>query len=254
MNNKTHFFQFILALGAIFIFLLLVKVFDISYPLTLTSTTKTSELAVVGEGKVEAVPDTAYVDVGITVNNSPTVEQAQKMIDDVNNKIIEAMKKLQIKKEDIKTSNYSIYPNYSYDKEPSKISGYNGNVTISIKVKNTQNTAKVIEEATKAGANNIQGTRFVIDNPQNYRELAREKAIKNAKEQAQKLTKNLGIKLGKIVNVVESTPVNPALGYSTRAFLPSSSDGLGGADESGAAFEPGSQTVSSVVTLYFEKK
>jgi len=163
------------------------------------------------------------------------------------------MKKLNLKKENIKTSNYSIYPNYVYEKDQNRITGYNGSVTISIKMKDTKLTANVIEEATKAGANNVQGTRFVVDNPDKYRELAREAAITNAKEQAQKLAKTLGIKLGKIVNVVESTPSYSAPNYAAKMAL-SSVGGLGGSADSSANFEPGSQTLSSVVTLYFEKK
>jgi len=252
MNNQKSLITFTFAVIVIFVFLFLVKTFDISYPLALTTTTRTSELSVVGEGKKEAIPDTAYVDVGITVNNSQTVESTQKTINETNNKIVEAMKKLNIKSEDIKTSNYSIYPNYVYEASQNRITGYNGNVSLSIKIKDLKQTAKVVEEATKAGANNIQGTRFVVDDPDKYRELAREEAIANGKEQAQKLAKTLGIKLGKIVNIVESTPRYTQSESFTKA-LSSSAGGLGGASDN-AQFEPGSQTISSVVTLYFEKK
>ncbi len=72
-------------------------------------------------------------------------------------------------------------------------------------------------------------------------------------QQAQKLAKTLGIKLGKIVNVVESTPGYVSPNYASKMAL-SSAGGLGGAADSSAQFEPGSQTISSVVTLYFEKK
>lgn len=231
----------------VLILLFLIKFFNISYPLTLTTTTKTTELAVVGEGKVDVVPDTAYVDVGINVNNAQTVDEAQKTIDKTNNSIIDAMKTLGINKADIKTSNYSIYPNYSYSDRQNEISGYNGNVTVQIRVKSPSLASSVIESATKAGANQVQGTRFVVDKPEKYREDARSAAIANAREQAEKLAKSLGIKLGRVVNIVESSPsqVYP-VAYSAMA------EGRGGGG--GAVIEPGSQTITSVVTLYFEKK
>ncbi len=243
MNTKNIF-----SIGlVIFIFLFLIKVFDISYPLTIVNTTRTSELSVIGEGKVEATPDMAHVEAGITINNAGTVDEAQKTINKVNNEIIKSMKSLGINKEDIKTSNYSIYPNYEYDGRANKIVGYNGNVTTTIKTKKLTLVSKIIEEATKAGANQIQGVKFTIDKPENYREKAREEAIKNAKEQAQKLANKLGIKLGKVVNIVESTP------DTVKPLYRSAAVGLGGAGES-AAIEPGSQTITSTVTLYFEKK
>src|SRR3990167_9189026 len=204
----------LLVLGGAFIFLVLVKVFNVSYPVTITQTTKVAtELAVTGEGKVEVIPDVAYVDVGITVSNAPTVDEAQNSINEINNRIVEAMKKLGIKKEDIKTSNYSIYPNYSFREpatgESEEISGYNGSVSVTIKIKNTDLAPNVLQEATKAGANQVSGIRFEVEDPNKFREQARNKAIENAKEQAQKLAKTLGIRLGKVVNIVEQSGGQP---------------------------------------------
>ncbi len=222
---------------------------NLALPLTIVSTSRTSELSVVGEGKVDVTPDTAYVDVGVTVENVSTVDTAQKTITEKNNAIVEALKKLNIKEENIKTSNFSIYPNTVYNNGKTSIAGYNGNVTLSVKANSPSETAQIITEATKAGANQIQGTRFVVDKPENFREKARELAINNAKDQAQKLANSLGIKLGRIVNVIESTPQspNPPILYAEKSM------GIGGAGSS-ADLQPGSQTISSTVTLYFEKQ
>lgn len=235
---------------AIIIFGLLyaVKSFDVYYPVQVTNTNKSTELSVVGEGKVEVVPDTAYVDLGISVNNAASVDAAQKSINGTNNKIIDAMKALGIAKEDIKTSNYSVFPNYSYEGNQNRITGYNGNVTVLIKVKNQDMTTQVIEKATAAGANEIHGTRFSVDKPEKYREEARNKAIENAKEQANKIASNLGIKLGRVVNIAESSPdqgVQPMYDLKERSAV-----GAG----AGPSIEPGTQTIVSTVTLYFEKQ
>jgi hypothetical protein len=232
----------------LFLFLVVVKVFNVSYPVLVTNTSKSSELSVVGEGKVDVVPDTAFVDVGVNINNVQTVDEAQAGINKVNNKIIESLKALGIDKKNIKTSNYSIYPNYDYSKETTgEITGYNGNVTISIKTDDVTKVPQVIESATKAGANQVQGTRFEVGDPAKYRSEARNKAIQNAQKEAKLLADSLGIKLGKVVNIVESTGTTtngePAF-YAERAM------GGGG----GPSIEPGSQTITSVVSLYFEKK
>ena len=235
-----------------FAVLYLIKIFDVSYPftLTITNTTKSTELSVVGEGKVEAVPDTISVDLGISVAKAPTAQKAQAMIDEVNNKIITAMKGLGIPASDIKTSSYSITPAYSYEpNETNKIVGYNGNATVSVKIKEMKLATQVINEGTKMGANQVQGTRFTIDKPEKYREEARNKAIENAKEQAQKLAQTLGISLGRVVNVVESTSGNTPYPIYDKAML-----GAPAAAGTGPQIEPGTQTITSTVTLYFEKK
>ncbi len=247
MEHSNNFLKnLIVTIIILLITLYIVKVFDISYPLTIVTTSKSTELSVVGEGKVEITPDTAYLTAGIVVDNKPNVQEVSKEMDKINNKIINELKNFGIDKKDIKTSNYSIYPNYKYENNENLISGYNGNATIEIKIKDVNKIASIIEIVTQAGANQIQGVRFSIDNPEKYREEARNIAIKNAKEQAEKIAKSLGIKLGKVVNIVESSPNQPA-----PYFAKTLAEGIGGG---GPIVEPGIETITSVVTLYFEKK
>ena len=227
--------------------LFFIKHFNISYPLRVITSTTQNELSVVGEGKVEAVPDTATVEVGITVNNALTAKAAQKSISEVNNKVLKAMQKLGISKKNIKTTNFSVYPEYNYETNTRDIIGYSGSASLSIKVKDIELASKVVDSATSAGANEVRGTTFSIDKPEDYREQARNKAIKNAKEQAEKLAQNLGINLGKITNIVEQSTSDRSYPMAFEA------KGLGGEQDS-PSFEPGTQTISSVVTLYFEKK
>lgn len=235
------------ALGVLLV-LLVVKIFNISYPITVTTKAAPSELAVTGEGKVDIIPDTASVQVGIVASNVTTVAQAETQINEANNAIVSALTGIGIKEEDIKTTNYSINPSYDFQNGRDEITGYSGNATLTIKVRQTDQLPQVITTATEAGANQIYDTQYTIDDPAKYREDARNAAIENAKQQAEKIANQLGIRLGKIVNMVESSPGSqapiPYYGLETRDAA------MGGA----ANLQPGSQTISSVVTLYFERK
>jgi uncharacterized protein len=230
--------------------LFVIKFFNISYPLEVTTSTTSNELSVVGEGKVDVVPDTAYVNVGITVNNKSNAKEAQNSINTINNNIIQALDKLGIPKKNIKTTNYSVYPEYDYNSSERTIVGYNGNATLEVKTDKVSLATQVVDIATENGANEIQGTRFEVNNPEKYREEARNKAIENAKEQAEKLAGTLGIKLGRVVNVVESGSANSYQPFLEGKLM--AADGRGGASSS--SFEPGNQTITSIVTLFFEKK
>lgn len=233
------------------LFLWIVNYFNISYPLTISSSQASGELAVVGEGKIDITPNNASVDLGIVTNDAKSVEDAQNQINKVNNAIVENLTQLGIDKKDIKTSNYSIMPNYDYTKGGAgTITGYNGNTTVTVKVKDTSKLPDVIAAATKGGANQVMGTNYSVESPEKYREQARNKAIANAKEQAQKLANELGIRLGKVTNIVESKNDNgpfPMM-YKTEAVS------LGGGNAPSADLQPGTQTISSSVTLYFEKR
>lgn len=244
MNTKN----ITLTIASVIVGLFIIKTLNIGYPLHVSVSNTSTELAVVGEGRVDVVPDVAYVDVGVTVNNAATVEEARKKMDKINSDLVSAVKKLGVTSKDIKTTNYSVYPSYTYENNTNRITGYDGNATVTIKTKKIESTAQVIESATKAGANQINNTRFAVDNPAKYREEARESAIKNAKEQAQKLAGSLGIKLGKVINVVES------LNDGSSPVMPMYQKFEGGGGGSGPLLEAGSETITSTVTLYFEKR
>ena len=238
------------AIALITIFgLVLIKELNISYPVRVM-TTQASDLSVVGEGKVEVVPDQASLEAGILVANARTIEAAQQEIDEKNNAIVAALGELGIPAEDIKTSNYSVNPNQDYNPGASGgITGYNGNVTVTITINRLDLVSQVTQAVTTAGANQVYNVNYTVENPEKFREEARNKAIENAKEQAQKMAASLGIRLGKVVNVVESSPGNgPIMPYERSMSL----DSMGGANA--PVLQPGTQEITSVVTLYFEKR
>lgn len=239
-----------LAMVVVTVTLFVVRLTGLSIPLSVTNSTVSSELSVVGEGKVEVIPDTAYVDVGVSFDSVLAADEAQKRLSEQNNKIIAAVRALGIPEENIKTSNYSVSPNYEYDAGRSRQNGFVGNATITVKTEKIDLAARIIEEATKAGATQVGSARFVVDKPENYREQARDKAIANAKDQAEKLANSLGIKLGRVTNIVESAQSGiPPMLYAEKAL---DARGMGG--NTAPTLAPGEQTITSVVTLYFEKR
>lgn len=248
LTNKSFHFSIAL-LFLIVLTLWIINILGISYPIDVTTRQSSGELAVVGEGKIDVVPDTAQVNVGIIVSNAASVEDAQSQINQTNNAIVSAMQNLGITDEDISTSNYSINPDYNYDSGANEITGYSGNASLLIKVRSLDVLPQVIEQATANGANQILGTSFVIDKPEEYREQARNAAIENAQQQAKELADRLNIRLGKVTNIVESSGGNvPPIPMYDRAL--SVAEGYGGS----ANLQPGSQTITSTVTLYFDKR
>lgn len=229
--------------------LLLVQVSGLSVPMRVTTTSGTpADFSVVGEGKVDVIPDIGYIDVGVVVNRAESPEAAQNQISAVNNKLIEVLGTYGVQKKDIQTSNFSINPSYDYSSNSSGvINGYNGTAQLSITVRKVDTLGDIAKAATANGANEIYNVRFNVEDPAKYREAARTNAIENAQDQAKKLAKQLGIKLGKVTNVVESTADSQTPVYYEKAM------GLGGGGGT-ANLQPGSQIITSTVTLYFEKK
>lgn len=244
---KSPYIKYLVVLAFVVLGFWAVRFFNLAIPVSVTTSNVSRELSVVGEGKVDVTPDTAYVELGITVEKAPSADEAQKRMSERNNQLVAAVKALGIKDEDIKTTNFSVYPNYIWNEGRNTPDGYNGNVNLSVKTKDITLASRIVDTATKAGANQIMGTRFVVDTPEKYRAEAREKAIANAREQAQKIADSLGIRLGSVINVVESSPgVVPQPMFEKSMMAP-----LGGGG--GADLSAGTQTITSVVTLYFDK-
>jgi uncharacterized protein YggE len=240
---------YVLMLVATFIFLLLINYFNISYPLTVTQKTASSELAVTGVGKIDVLPDLATVNLSIVANSKKTVQDAQNQINSVNNKIVASLQKLGVDKKDIKTSDYSINPNYDYSNGKNTISGYNASATLTVTTNDTSKLPQIISAGTESGANQVLGTNYSVKSPEDYQEQARQKAIDNAKQQAKKLADELGIKLGKAVNIAESSQPQPP-----QPMMYKSETLSAGSAPIAPDLQPGSQTITSTVTVYFETK
>ena len=242
------------AILVIFVFLLLllsalyvIRETNLYYPIKVT-TVQASDFVITGEGQVEIKPDLAYINAGITVFNEPSIESAREKINQANNKIIKSAMQNGIPKEDITTSNYDISPREQFNQDGTKGSTtYYATASMTIKTKDLDKAEQLTTILTQAGANSVNA-RFTVEDPNKYREQARNEAIKNAKEQAKALASELDIKLGKVTNVVEGEISNP-IPLQARTMM---AEGLGGA--SSPDLEPGTQTISTTITLYFEKK
>jgi uncharacterized protein YggE len=173
-------------------------------------------VSVMGRGKISYQPDMAIVTLGVQIENATKAEEALSKLNDSANKIISAVKVLGIPQEDIKTQTYSLVPHYEYktENQNSVVSGYDANQQLVIKVKGIDKdqglSGRVIEEAGKAGSNQVIGVSFDISNLDELKQQARIEAIKDAKEKSASLAKAAGIrKLGNVVSWYENIIKSP---------------------------------------------
>lgn len=181
-------------------FLLLFVYTKISGPININSvsTQKNTTFDVTGGGSVFVVPDIAKISAGISAN-APTIKGAQDQMNTIINKVSQSVKNLGVDGKDIQTTSYNIYP--SFDSQ--RITGYSASTNLSIKVRNIEKVNEVIDAATAAGANQVGGVSFDIDDKTKTENDAREKAVSDAKQKAQTAAKIGGFSLGRLVNYSE---------------------------------------------------
>lgn len=217
-------------------------------PLTINSTTtsKSDTFSVSGTGKIVATPDTAIVTVGVSTNGL-TVKDAQNQLNTSANKVSEAIKKLGIDAKDIESVNYNITPNIDYRQLKQRITGYTASTNLQIKVKEIEKTNSVIDAATENGANQVGGVNFEVGDKTKLDNLARVKAVSDAKAKAENAAKIAGFKLGRIINYTESASDYPPF-MAARTLQVSEKDSA----SSSTQIEPGSSEITLTVTLSYE--
>lgn len=251
LNNfpKQIFYLPVIAITTFFLALFLYTKFvgSIPFSATFTTTTKTDLFQVTGEGKVTAVPDIAQVNLGITVSRS-TVKAAQEEANRVINKITDGLKKLGVAEKDIKTTNYSLHPDYDWTEGKQRVTGYQVTINLEVKIRKFEKINEVIDLTTAEGANLIGGLSFTVDEEKlkDLQVKARQEAVKVAKEKAESLAKAAGIKLGRIVNVQENI-VSP---WEPRPFM--ALEKAAGAPEEKTQVQPGESEIRVSATLSYE--
>lgn len=210
-----------------------------------------NQITVTGTAKISATPDVAVLSIGI-VSEGATVNLAQKGTTEKMNSIVNALKNdFKVEAKDIRTDNFSVNPKYDWNNGKQNIVGYTVNQFVSVKVRNFDNTGNILAKATELGANNVSGPIFSIDDPEKAKAEARTQAIAQAKEKAQVLADQVGIKLGRLVNFYEG-------GLETANFT----SGMGGGPVSmmdsavkvAPSIEPGTQDIQLTVNLSYEIK
>lgn len=230
----------------------------LQYSNTYSTTQNQGSFSVSGEGKVTAVPDIAQITMSvITQGNTTDLPNLQTENTNKVNKLTEFIKSLNIEDKDIQTSAYSVTPLYTYPGcsagqacPPASITGYSISNTLSVKVRNFDNTSPLLSGAVDKGANSVNGPSFTIDDPEELRSLARAKAIKQAQEKARAMAQAAGFKIGNLLFVGEDASGNGPL-YAERGYA----FGVGGGDaKTSPDIEPGSQEVIVNVSLTYEIK
>jgi uncharacterized protein len=174
----------------------------IPFSITSVTTTKTDTFSVTGEGKVYVVPDIAIVSAGVQAQ-AGTVKIAQDQLNKNINAVSSAVKKSGVADKDIQTTGYNINPMYDYNSGPPRITGYQASSNLTIKVRAIDSANSVIDAATAAGANQIGGITFDVDDKTKAQNQAREQAVADAKSKAENAAHIAGFSLGKIINYSE---------------------------------------------------
>jgi uncharacterized protein YggE len=161
------------------------------------------QINVAGEGKVKAVADQALISVSVDTKGNKAAD-VKKQNDETVERVIQAIRKYNLPKEDVQTKRISLNPVYDYEK---KKYSYSATQTIEILLKDLNKYDGLMESLVDAGINRISNVEFRSSKIEQYKTEARKQAMLEAKKKAEDYVSVLGQKVGKALNIADNTQI-----------------------------------------------
>lgn len=202
-------------------------------------------ITVSGTGEAAGNPDVAYIQLGVE-SFDPELSVAFNTTNDRINSVIEALVAAGIERGDIRTVGLNIYQERQpLGPENTEFSiRYNVGNMVRVTVRDIAKVADYINIAVDAGVNTLYGLEFGRNDRKALESRARQAALQDAASRARELAALIGVELGDVVVINETTS----------GFLPFEAmrQGMGGA--SNAVIEPGQVNVAVTLNITYQIK
>jgi uncharacterized protein len=191
-------------------------------------------VTVVGTATARVVPDTALFTFGLETEaataKSALADNGARM-----RRVIAALLRTGVAKDDIQTQDVSVYPRQN---DNGDVVGYSANGSVTATVRRLVKAGAVVDAAVGAGATETSGPQFSRSGTELTREALRE-AFSNARANAEALAGEAGATLGEVRRIEENAQApEPVPLY--RAAL-----------DAATPIEPGTQQARATVTVTF---
>jgi uncharacterized protein YggE len=192
-------------------------------------------------GEARVVPDKATVFLGVETER-PTASAAASENAKTQQAVIDTIKKLGVPDEQIRTSDFSVYPRRttSPDGRTSRVTSYAVQNVVQVKLNDMTKIGAIIDAALAKGANKVNSLQFESSVEDSVRRAALAMAVANARKDADAIASAAGRCIQDLYELSTTEPSRPFV----------MAGGFAAAREAVAPtpIEPGEQTVSVVVT------
>ncbi len=195
-------------------------------------------ISVSGNSEIDVKPDFVSVYINIE-NNDKSAQVAKDQNSLTSSKVVEGLKSLGFKDDEIETISYNIYPDYTYTDGTQKPNGYKAVNQIRVKMTDYQRVGLVVDSVVDNGAL-IQYISFELtpENESKYKAMALENATLDTKSQAEAIARGAGKKLGKLVSINTGSPYYYPFQAYAKAEGTSIADNAAGARQAAVNINP----------------
>ena len=204
-------------------------------------------VTVTGNGRTSVAPDRFTFTVGAQTIGA-TVDDAVRENNTRVASVIAALKQAGAKENEIRTSNFSIYPQQDYQQgRAPRITGYQVSNNITVTRDKIADAGKLLQAAINAGVNTSSGLQFEVSDPTRGRDEGLRAAFSDAKAKASLLAAAAGRTLGRAITISEAEGGRPQPMPRLMAM-----QGVAASATTEVPVESGTQELAFSVTATFE--
>ncbi len=160
-------------------------------------------------GEIKAAPDMATITLGVTTEAGTAVEAMRANAARMS-AVTAALKRGGIAAKDIQTSGLNLNPQYAYEQnQPPKLTGYQASNLVTVTVHDLDRLGQAVDATVGAGANQIHGIAFGIDNRTPVENAAREAAVRALAAKAELYARATGHRIVRLVSLGEGAASYP---------------------------------------------
>lgn len=154
---------------------------------------------------VAAEPDIVTIGAGVSTEARTAVE-ALRLNSAEMAKVIAQLKRLGVPERDIQTTGFNLNAMYDYDQTASRqiFRGYQASNRVSVKLRKIAETGQVLDALVAAGATDLNGPSFGLENDEPAKNAARKRALERAKVRVEDYARHFGYDSVRVLTVSES--------------------------------------------------
>jgi uncharacterized protein YggE len=172
----------------------------VSSPINAQQAQELPLISVSGSAEVKVAPDEIWFNAGVETMD-PKLENAKRASDERIANVLQFLKNQGINEKDVQTDFTGVEPGYDLKISKTNPVSYTVRRSIGIKLRDVAKFDAVLSGLLANGMNHINSVDFRTSELRKHRDKARAMAIRAAREKADALAKEMGIKLGKVHNI-----------------------------------------------------
>ncbi|MEO7716483.1 MAG: SIMPL domain-containing protein [Capsulimonas sp.] len=170
-----------------------------------------------GHAETKVKPDVLRATLGVTTISRNQADAVSSNAARVK-AVLAALHAGGVTDKDIQTQYYTVQPQYDYKKSPAPLTGYQVSNSIQVTIRDLTKGGVIIDQATKAGATDVNGLAFDLSDRKKAEGAALVAAVANARSKADLMAGASGVSLGRLISLDEGgAPTYQPVMFNMRA-------------------------------------